>query len=95
MNNFNTLMLSVPDSTIVNPYEEQKTKLIDQLLRDDSGKTQLVGFFMRFPESIRVFMRYLEIMSRYYPDAVHGYQEIINTFTVREYALLMGIFKDC
>ena len=95
MNYFNTLMLSVPDSTIENPYEEQKAQLVDQLFMDDSGKMQLVNFSNRFPESIRVFMRYLDVMGHHYPDDVQGYHEIINTFTLHDYALLMGILKDC
>lgn len=95
MNYFNTLMLSVPDSTIVNPYEKQKAQLVDQLFMDDSGKMQLVNFSNRSPQSIRVFMRYLDVMGHHYPNEVQGYREIINTFTLRDYALLMGILKDC
>lgn len=95
MNYFNPLMPSVPDSTIVNPYEEQKAQLVNQIFTDDSGRIQLVNFSNRSPQSIRIFMRYLDVMGHHYPNEVHGYQEIINTFTVHEYALLMGILKDC
>lgn len=95
MTNFNSLMLPNRDSALKNPYEQQKSQLVDQLFMDDSGKMQLVNFSNQFPESIRVFMRYLDVTGHHYPNEVQGYQEIINTFTVREYALLMGIFKDC
>lgn len=87
------LMLPLPDSSVINPYAQQKKQLANQLAVDSSGAIQLVNFSDRYPQSIRVYMRYLDVMARHYPDEVQGYKEIINTFTMHDYALLMGILK--